>query len=381
MPVSVDDEGFVDIREAFPITESRSYLFAGGMAPLSNRGREALDAYAELCASDPVAAYGEYPPRESDRLRATVAQFVNARPEEIAIVDSTSRGNNLGVQMIDAPVGANVVVDSTTYPSALFPWLLPAKANVEVRRVPEEGGLPLVEEFERLVDERTVAISVSHVCRLTGFRHDLGVLGRLAHEVGAYLLVDAAQSVGAVRVNVEEPGVDVMAFGAMKWLLGTPGTAFLYVRPTLLERFALPHDGVVGRRRADERIAAAGGLLRYELRSLHWGGLAASRVGAEMLLGPGLEAVERRVSRLSGLLIEGLRERGLDVWTPTEPERRAGIVAFRHPQPDALRSHLRELGVDVWGWQERELMRADPHVYNVSADVERLLVGLDAFGS
>ena len=51
MPVSVDDQGFVDIREAFPITESRSYLFAGGMAPLSKPGREALDAYAELCAS------------------------------------------------------------------------------------------------------------------------------------------------------------------------------------------------------------------------------------------------------------------------------------------------------------------------------------------
>ena len=314
-------------------------------------------------------------------MRATVAQFVNARPEEIAIVDSTSRGNSLGVQMIDARVGANVVVDSTTYPSALFPWLLPAKTNVEVRRVPDEGGLPLVEAFERLVDERTVAISVSHVCRLTGFRHDLRVLGRLAHEVGAYLLVDAAQSVGAVRANVEESGVDVMAFGAMKWLLGTPGIAFLYVRPTLLERFALPHDGVADRRRAGERIAAACGLLRYELRSLHWGGLAASRVGAEMLLGPGIEAVERRVSWLSGLLIEGLRERGLTVWTPMERERRAGIVAFRHPQPDALRSHLRELGVDVWGWQERALMRADPHVYNVPADAERLLDGLDAFGT
>jgi selenocysteine lyase/cysteine desulfurase len=91
--------------------------------------------------------------------------------------------------------------------------------------------------------------------------------------------------------------------------------------------------------------------------------------------------VEQRVLWLSGLLIEGLRERGLDVWTPREPERRAGIVAFRHSHPDALRSHLRELGVDVWGWQERELMRVDPHVYNVPADVERLLDGLDTFGS
>ncbi len=100
----------------------------------------------------------------------------------------------------------------------------------------------------------------------------------------------------------------------------------------------------------------------------------------ELLLEPGIESVERRALELSGLLIDGLRARGVDVCTPLEPERRAGIVAFRHRRPDALRGHLRELGVDVWGWEERELMRADPHVYNVPADVERLLAGLDAFG-
>lgn len=376
----LDDERFGSVRGAFPITQRRSYLFAGGMAPLSRPGREALEAYGELCASDPVAAYREYPPRETDRLRATVAQFVSARPEEIAILDSTSRGNNLAVQMIDARPGANVVVDSTTYPSALFPWLLPAKAHVEIRRVPDQRGLPVVEAFERLVDKRTAAISVSHVCRLTGFRHHLRSLSRLAHEVGAFLLVDAAQSVGAVQIDVEEAGADVMAFGAMKWLLGTPGIGFLYVRPSLAERFALPQAGPAGARRVGGKIAPAVGSLRHELSSLHWGGLAASRRGMELLLEPGLEAVERRVLWLSGLLIGGLRERGIEVWTPTEPERRAGIVAFRHRQPDALRLHLRELGVDVWGWQDRELMRADPHVYNVAADIERLLDGLDAFG-
>jgi len=368
------DDYFVSLREAFPITRTRSYLFAGGLAPLSEPGRKALAEYARLCAADPVTAYREYASSEAERLRERVARFIGARAEEVGIVDSTSRGNNLGVQLIDAPPGGNVVVDSTTYPSALYPWLHPTRAHVEIRRVPDECGRPVVEAFERLVDDRTVAISVSHVCRLTGFRHDLRRLARLAHAVGASLLVDAAQSVGAIAIDVGDAEVDVMAFGAMKWLLGTPGVAFLYVAPAFAERYAASGSGA-----ALTDAAHATGSLRFELRTLHWGGLAASRRGAELLSGPGMRAVEQLVLQLSGLVIEGLRERGIDVLTPTDAERRAGIVAFRHHQPEALRLHLRALGIDVWGWQERELVRADPHVYNDQADIERFLSGLDVF--
>src|SRR5207253_10390166 len=98
-----------------------------------------------------------------------------------------------------------------------LPWLLPAKQHVEIRTVPSRDGLPLLDEIEGLVDERTVAITVSHVCRLTGFRHELAPLGKLAHEHGAHLVVDAAQSAGAVGIDVVRDGVDFLACGAMKW--------------------------------------------------------------------------------------------------------------------------------------------------------------------
>src|SRR5262249_50846202 len=212
-----DSGHFSAVRSAFPITARRAYLFAGGIAPLSTPSRAALEEYAALSASDPVATYRDYPLAEAALLRETVPGFLNAPPADLAIVDSTSRANNLAVQMIEAPPGSNVVVDSTTYPSALLPWLLRAKVQVEVRRVEREEGVLLLDSFRRLVDDLTVALSVSHVCRSTGFRHDLRALARLARARDAVLLVDAAQSVGVVPIDVKRDGVDVLTFGAMKW--------------------------------------------------------------------------------------------------------------------------------------------------------------------
>lgn len=382
MSVPFDSERFEAVRAAFPLLQRRAYLFAGGMAPLSTPSREALEGYADLCASDPVTAYRDVPVAEEAQLRRTIAPFVGAQPEDIAILDSTSRGNNLAVQILEAPPGSNVVVDSTTYPSALYPWLLDARSHVELRRVSDARGLPALDDFARLVDGGTVAISVSHVCRLTGFRHDLAGLADLAHANGARLLVDAAQSAGAVSIDVKRDAVDAMAFGAMKWLLGRPGVAFFYVCPSVREQSPLVQGGLRGAAvAADGQLKPSPGARRFELGSGSWGGLAASRRGAELLAEIPAEEIERGVVALSGQLVEGLLERQIDVRTPTEAGRRAGVVAFAHDRPEALCRHLKALGIDVWAWEDRRLVRADPHVYNVPEDVERLLGGIDSFHS
>jgi len=351
------------------------------MAPLSLPAQEELATYAELSAADPLAAYREYPQREAIRLREVVAEFLNAHADELAIVDSTSRGNNMAAQMLEAPPGGNVVVDSTTYPSALLPWLLREDANLEIRRVSERNGLPATEDLAALVDDKTIALSISHVCRKTGLRHDLRSLAKLAHAHGALLLVDGAQSVGAVHVDVQGDGVDLMSFGAMKWLLGTPGVAFLYVRRSLIDRLRPAQAGPAGVRVTDEELEFEAGAQRYELSSGNWGGLGASRRSAELLASVPRTDVERRVLDLSGRLIDGLRERDLVVFTPCDPARRAGIVAFRHERAGELQRHLREEAVDVWAWESQELVRADPHVYNSDSDLDHFFAALDLLGA
>ncbi len=344
------------------------------MAPLSTTAQAAIERYVALWADDPIRAYREYPHEQADLLRAEIAGLIGARAEDVAIVDGTSRGNNLAVQMIDTPVGANVVVDATTYPTALLPWQL---RPVELRRVSSsDDGTPSLTDFRRLIDEDTVAVSVSHVCRLSGFRHDLRALAEIAHAAGAALVVDAAQSVGVVPIDVDADGIDFLSFGAMKWLLGVPGIAFFYVRPELQD--AVPHVGGSGKS-GDERIAFPTGAARHQLSSLNWAGLEGSRCGLALLAEVGREEVEARVLALSDRVINGLLERGARVRTPRDPDRRAGIVAFECPSAGRLQRFLREHCVDVWGWEQRQLVRVDPHIYNNDDDIARFLAGYDAF--
>ena len=368
-----------EARALFPITASRAYLFAGGLAPAATPVRAALDAWSAAWALDPARLYAEYR-GEREALRRAFAAVIGADPGEVAIVDGTSRGSNLAVQMIEAPPGSNVVVDELTYPSALYPWRLPAKAHVEVRRVAARGGVVSPAALAAAVDDRTVAVSICHVSQASGFRHDLAAVAEVAHGHGALLLVDGAQSVGAVDVDVGRDGVDVLACTAMKWLLGAPGVGFLYLRRELADRLPPPHVGWSAVLEArEDGLVYQPDARRHDVGMPSLPCLAASREGIGILLGVGLPDVERHVVSLAGEAIEGLRRRGIAVHTPGDPEQHAGVVALPVRRGGEVVAFLRERGVDTWTDRAETLFRIDPHVYNDASDLERLFDGLDAF--
>ena len=364
-------------RPLFPITELRSYLFAGGLAPAATPVRAALDEWTDRWMFDPAYHRARYFD-EWGLLRCRLAAVLGADPTEIALVDNTSRGSNLAVQMIDVPPGANIVTDETSHPSAVWPWLHPSREPVEIRKA--VAGRPI----EEMVDGRTIAVIVSHVDARTGFRHDLRRLADLAHTAGGYLLVDAAQSAGALEIEAEGEGIDFMSGTVMKWLLGPPGVGFLYARRDHLEKMSTPHVGYVGVRcdgpPDPANLLFEPGAVRHEIGLAALPAIAAARQGVEIILDAGVEAIERHVLDLSEHLVKGLEARGIEVLTPADRAERGGVVAFHYDGAVALCRHLRSVGVDVWGYDEDDRVRADPHLYNTTGDLERLLRGIDAFG-
>ena len=372
-------------RPLFPITETRAYLFAGGLAPAAVPVKAALDRWSDRWMFDPAYHRARYFD-EWEILRARLAAVVGADPGEIAVVDNTSRGSNLAVQMIEPPPGANIVTDPTSHPSAVWPWLLPNRSQVAIRKV--AGGPPSgwATGIQDLVDSDTVAVIVSHVDARTGFRHDLGRLAELSHQVGAYLIVDAAQSAGAVPIDARAEGFDFMSGTLMKWLLGPPGLGFLYARRELGELLPPPHVGYVGSfwdegPGGSGSLAFRSGAVRHEVGLADLPGIAAARRGLDIILEAEVQAIESHVLDLAGRMIEGLTERGIEVLTPASRDSRAGVVAFRFAGAVQLCRYLRKLGVDVWGYPEDDRVRADPHLYNTPDDVDRLLAGIDAYRS
>ena len=332
---------------------------------------------------DPAAPYADYN-GEWELARQRFATLVGADPDEVAIVDHTSRGSNLIVQMLPSVAGGNVVVDDFTYPSSIYPWLLSPRANVELRQVHAHGNVVSVDDIARVVDDHTIAISVSHVSPKSGFRHDLAALAELAHAHDAFLIVDAAQSAGALDLNVRQLGVDFLSTCAMKWLLGAPGVGFLFVARQHADRLEPPQVGYAGVVRppgaaVDDPLKFRTGARRHEQGMPSLAGVSASRAGLDLLLDVGMATVEQHVLGLSGRCVDGLLRRDLQVYTRGDAQQRAGVVALPIVHGQRLVAFLRELAVDVWTDPSETLLRIDPHVFNDASDLEKFFDGLDAY--
>jgi selenocysteine lyase/cysteine desulfurase len=363
-----------------PITRSRAYLFTGALAPAAIPVSAAWDAWSGAWREDPNSVYTpESLVGSSDGVRASFASLIAADPNCVALTDNTSRASNIAIRVLARRRGGNVVVDSGTYPSSLYPWY--ARGGYEMRLVKTDGVEDAAGALAERVDDDTVAICVTHVAPFTGRRHDLAAIGALAHEHGAAFMVDAAQSAGVVPIDVEREGVDVLVTTAMKWLMGPPGVGFLYLAPSVLAEAPVLDVGYLGLevRLGDWPLDAMPDVSRdarrYELGLPNLPGIFAAKAGIDLLLEVGVDKIFVRVEELTTRLLDGLGQQDAEVITPRDPTQRAGVVSLCHPRPEQLFEVCREGAVDIGLIGDVGVgdVRVDPHAFNDEGDIDRFL--------
>jgi selenocysteine lyase/cysteine desulfurase len=166
-----------------------------------------------------------------ERAREAAARLVKADPEDIALTQNTTHGMNLGVASIDWREGDEVVSTTTEHPGCLVPLHnLAERFGVKVKLV---SPPVTVEKVESAMTSRTRLVALSHVDWTTGEVFPLEEICALARAHGAFTLVDGAQSVGNIPVDVPSTGADMYAFTGHKWVMGPEGVGALYVRPGL----------------------------------------------------------------------------------------------------------------------------------------------------
>jgi selenocysteine lyase/cysteine desulfurase len=272
-----------------------------------------------------------------------------------------------------------VVTSDFDFPTMGHVWLAQRARGAEVAYARAQGDRLPLEAFEAELDERTRLVATSHVCYRNGFRTDLAALAELAHAHGAPLLVDAFQSMGTEPVDVKALGVDALVTGTLKYLLGTPGVALLYVRRELAERLTPTDTGWFGQ--ADpfaydvHHLDYAPGARRFQSGSPPVPAVYAALAALRLLREVGLDAVRDQVRALADLAVAGLRQRGLDVMTPDDPACRGPLVMVRCRDVQRLIARLAER--DVLCSTRDGALRVSFHHYNSEADVLALLSGLD----
>lgn len=306
---------------------------------------EAMARYAtDLGASPGRGAYAESREagRRMSRCRERIAQLINlGTPKNIAFTLNTSDALNLAIRgVLDPRVHAyladgapkpHVVTTALDHNSVLRPLNeLAARGLIEQTRVPCDPVTGLVDpiSIRDAITPNTALVATLHASNVSGTVQPVAEIGRICRERGVLLCVDAAQSLGHTRVDMDALGIDLLAAPGHKGLLGPLGTGFLAIRPGVEERLWTTREGGTGS--VSERDTQPVSMPdRFEVGSHNAIGIIGLAEGVAHLLDAGIDAIEQREVELTRLMLEQIDGiEGLTLIGPPTIEHRVGVFSF-----------------------------------------------------
>src|SRR3984893_7121542 len=234
---------FKTLRSRFPVLERKTYLNSGSYCALADSVKEAINNYMEDRLL--VGANWDVWVMKNEAVRSLMAQVLHAQSDEIAVTASASAGINSLASACDFTQRRHkVVISDFEFPTNAQIWPAQEPRGARVVHVPRapDGYIPL-ENFEKLIDEETQLVAITHLCYRNGAKLDIPGIVRLAHARGAKVLLDCYQSVGSLDIDVKALDVDFAAGGMLKYLLGTAGIGFLYGREAFIESLVPTNSG------------------------------------------------------------------------------------------------------------------------------------------
>jgi selenocysteine lyase/cysteine desulfurase len=359
------------IRHRFPIFERLVYINSCSQGALSDVVRDSYQAY--LRDWEEKGAPWEYWVEREDAARAAFAGLVNAEPDEIAVTASLSAGVSALASGLRYARRSKIVTTELEFPTVGQIWHAQESRGARVVHVP-------LEDFDKAIDDDTAVVSITHVSYRTGEMIDVQEVVRLAHERGALVLLDAYQSAGSVPIDVKELGVDFLAAGTVKYLLGSAGLGFFYCRREVFERAWPTATGWF----ADQDIFAmdihdyspASTARRFQSGTPPVPSIYAGIAGIELIQSIGIEETREHVLHLNAHLVAGVDELGGTVVTPRERDRHGALICVKSTDVDELVAALGRWGI-VTSSRDGNV-RISPHAYNSLEDVDLVLEALAA---
>ena len=326
-------EHILDLRSQFPRIGEKVYLNAASEGPMPDRAIEEAVRLARMKEA-PWTIGIEYYYDVPASVRARLETLIGAPPGSVALVPGTSAGITIASQRLPLEPGAEVLLLQGQFPSNTYPWRAVERRGATVRTVPRPFGTDPTEALLAGIGPKTKVLSVDWVSFMDGAVIDLEKVGTECRKRGIRLVVDAAQGIGAVRLDVSRLPIDLLAAPSHKWLLGPVGTGFLYVAPPLLDVLQPWNSGWVN-------VAAKAGFrnllripgdpppdaTRFETGSPSYSMYGAWAVSLELLASLGPAAVERHVLALANRIVKGLAPL---CQAPHEQERSGSGTAARH---------------------------------------------------
>jgi cysteine desulfurase/selenocysteine lyase len=367
-----------EVTKEFNQSPGLIYLNHAAVAPWPRRAAQAVIDFAEENATMGARQYKRWLGIELS-LREQLRALLNApHSDDIALLKNTSEGLSVVAHGLDWQAGDNVVISNEEFPSNCIVWESLKDQGVDLREADLHTGTSPEDALLGLIDDRTRLLSVSSVQYASGIRLDLQRLGEYCHAHDTLFCVDAIQSLGALPMDVQAIHADFVAADGHKWLLGPEGVAVFYCRAALREQLRLHQYGWHMIEQAGDydrrKWQPARSARRFECGSPNMLGIHALHASLSLLLEIGMATVAQRVLENTAYILEHLSKLDqIELLTPKEEGRHAGIVTFRHrdEMPERLWQYLSEHGVACA--QRGGGVRLSPHFYNKTSDLYNVI--------
>jgi selenocysteine lyase/cysteine desulfurase len=365
------DRQIQGIRSRFKIFQRKIYLNTCSQGALSDTVQAGLEDY--------IASWHEQgSPWETwvnryEEARTAFAQFINASPDEVAIVTSVSAGINAVASALSFRERKKVVMGEFEFPTMGHVWLAQRVRGADVQFVRAEGDRIPAGNYEKMVDRNTLIVPLTHVCFKNGFRSEVRAIAQIAHSCGAFVMLDNYQDCGTRPIDVKAMDLDFFLSGTLKYLLGPPGLAFMYVRkelipslvPTVTGWFAQINPFAYDPQTFDLSPTAR----RFESGSPSVPNVYAAVPGFQMLQEIGMENVAAHIKGLAQSLLSCARDLSIRCKTPADS---AGpLVVLQCKDSGVLVQKLAES--DIVASSRHDGLRISFHVYNTVDDVQAVV--------
>ena len=373
------------LRDEIPVLANLTYLNTGWSGPPPRRVAQALKDRINLELNEGPTTP---PVQESGRevqaqARQAAARLFNADPEEVMVTRNTTEGLNIVLSGLDWQQGDEIITCNLEHGSVLVTSLVTGKRHgVKVRVVdldPHDSRETILGKFEAAFTSRTRLLFVSHVEFSTGLRMPAAELARLAHDRGAQIMLDGAQTGGHIHLDMAAEEFDFYSIPGQKWVLGYEGVGVLYIRRELIERIYPAHSGgraVVHPVDYDNVQLAAADMEKFHGGSSSVPLQAAFLEAVQFVEEVGVREIEERNRQLAARLKRQLSDLpAVQVYSPMEPELSSGLVSFALSgwEPPAAVERL---------WNDHRIVvrqvgyppgiRASFHFFNTEDEVDQL---------
>ena len=368
-------------RDRFPTLGRGPYFAAHTLGPMPDTVPDALARFAAEWATDGVVAWTGW----LEQIRATAAMLeglFGAPAGSVALGPNVSVLAGQVLSCLDwSGERSRLVTTDLEFPTCDYLYRAQETLGAKVEAVPSRDLTVDLDRLLEAIDEHTALVAVTHVAFRSSALLDAAAVAARAHEVGALVLLDTYQSAGTVPIDVGALGVDLLVGGSVKWLLGGPGTGYLYARPEVAATLAPRLVGWFGHQAPfafePSPIAFAAGAGRFVTGTPNVAAHVMAAEGYRIVAEVGVDAIRAKSRRQVARLLDGFQAQGARVRGPADPRRRGGSVVVDFDGAEQVTAELIARGYTC-DYRPGAGLRLGPHLYTTDDECDAVVAEVAA---